>query len=67
MAFAKENNAIFQTTTAKDSNGSIDLLFKNIGKRFLNPKIQNNESENQKPKGQELKKGKDKIDKKKCC
>ena len=30
MAFAKQYNAIFQTTTAKDSNGSIFLLFKNI-------------------------------------
>ena len=30
MAFAKQYNAIFQTTTAKDTNGSIDLLFKNI-------------------------------------
>ena len=38
MAFAKQHNAIFQSTSAKDnSNGSVDLLFKNIGKKFLNP------------------------------
>ena len=41
MALAKQYNAIFQTTTAKDTNGSIDLLFKNIGKKFLNPNIEN--------------------------
>ena len=41
MAFAKQYNAIFQTTTAKDTNGSIDLLFKNIGKKFLNPNSEN--------------------------
>ena len=68
MAFAKQINAIFQTTTAKDSNGSIDLLFKNIGKRFLNPNMQNNEDDNQNKKGQELKKGDNsKPNKKKCC
>ena len=41
ISFAKQHNAIFQITTAKDSNGSIDLLFKNIGKKFLNPNIEN--------------------------
>lgn len=36
IAFAKQHNAIFQSTSAKDnSNGSVDLLFKNIGKSFL--------------------------------
>ena len=41
MAFAKQYNAIFQTTTAKDSNGSVDLLFKNIGKKLINPNFEN--------------------------
>ena len=42
LAFAKQNNAIFQSTSAKDnSNGSVDLLFKNIGKKFLNPNTDN--------------------------
>ena len=40
-AFAKQHKAIFQTTTAKDANGSIDVLFKNIGKKFLNPSVEN--------------------------
>ena len=33
---AKELNAIFQKTSAKDSNGIEDLFVK-IGKKFLNP------------------------------
>lgn len=42
IAFAKQHNAIFQSTSAKDnSNGSVDLLFKNIGKKFLNPNSDN--------------------------
>ena len=41
MAFAKQYNAIFQTTSAKETNGSVDELFKNIGKRFLNPNSEN--------------------------
>ena len=28
MAFAKQYNAIFQTTSAKETNGSVDELFK---------------------------------------
>ena len=40
MAFVKQYNSIFQTTTAKDSNRSINLLFKNIGKKYLNPNIE---------------------------
>ncbi len=58
MAFAKQYNAIFQTTTAKDSNGSIDVLFKNIGKKFLNPNIENTSiltKEELKKRGQQLK------------
>ena len=58
MAFAKQYNAIFQTTTAKDTNGSIDLLFKNIGTKFLNPKAENTSvltKEELKQRGQQLK------------
>ena len=36
-ALARKYNAIFQTTTAKEENGSIDELFKNISKKFINP------------------------------
>ena len=43
-AFAKKHNAIFQMTSAKDSNGSIDTLFKKIGKIFLNPKTKNGDN-----------------------
>ena len=41
MALAKQINAIFQTTTAKDKNGSIDQLFMNLGKKFLHPNMEN--------------------------
>ena len=34
MALAKQINAIFQTTTAKEKNGSIDQLFMNLGQKF---------------------------------
>ena len=56
-AFAKQYKAIFQTTTAKDSDGSIDQLFKNIGKQFLNPNTENTTyltNEEIKQKGQKL-------------
>jgi hypothetical protein len=53
MAFAKQHNAIFQSTSAKDnSNGSVDLLFKNIGKKFLNPNSDN--KDDSKKKGSKL-------------
>ena len=35
---AKDLNAIFQKTTAKETNGSVDDLFMKIGQKFLNPK-----------------------------
>ena len=40
LALAKEINAIYQITSAKASSG-IDELFKNIGKRFLDPEYEN--------------------------
>ena len=53
IAFAKQHNAIFQSTSAKDnSNGSVDLLFKNIGKKFLNPNSDN--KDDPKKKGSKL-------------
>ena len=70
MEFAKQNNAIFQTTTAKDSNGSIDLLFKNIGKRFLNPNTENTSTmtkEELKRGGQQLKQERIQGEKKGGC
>ena len=68
--FAKQYNAIFQTTTAKETNGSIDLLFKNIGKRFLNPNIENTSTmtkEELKRRGQQLKKERIQGEKKGGC
>ena len=70
MAFAKQYNAIFQTTTAKDANGSIDLLFKNIGKKFLNPNIENTtflNKEELKRRGEQLKQERIQGDKKSGC
>ena len=70
MAFAKQYNAIFQTTTAKDVNGSIDLLFKNIGKRFLNPNFENTTTmskEELKKRGEKLKTERIQGEKKSGC
>ena len=39
-AFAKDIGAIFQTTSAKLSNG-VDELFRMIGKKFVNPDTEN--------------------------
>ena len=68
-AFAKQHNAIFQQTSAKESNGGVDLLFKNIGKKFLNPNSENNlTGDESKKKGNKLKTGKnDGQNKKGCC
>ena len=70
MALAKQYNAIFQTTTAKDTNGSIDLLFKNIGKKFLNPNIENTSvltKDEIKKRGEQLKQERIKNEKKGGC
>lgn len=71
--FAKEINAIYQQTSAKESTG-VDQLFKNIGKKFLNPdsEITSNltkdeiKKRGQQLKREEIKKNKNK-DKKGCC
>lgn len=39
-AFAKDIGAIFQTTSAKLSNG-VEELFKMIGRKFVNPDAEN--------------------------
>ena len=39
-AFAKDIGAIFQTTSAKLSNG-VDELIRMIGKKFVNPDAEN--------------------------
>ena len=70
MAFAKQYNAIFQTTSAKETNGSVDELFKNIGKRFLNPNTENTSNltkEELKQRGQTLEKKKIQGNKKGGC
>ena len=74
MNLAKELNAIFQTTSAKEEkNGGIDELFKNIGKKFLDPNSEitsNMTKEELKNKGEKLMRDKIKNEnknKKKCC
>ena len=70
MALAKQYNAIFQTTTAKDTNGSIDLLFKNIGRKFLKPNIENTtilSKEELKKRGEQLKKERIQGEKRSGC
>ena len=74
MELAKELNAIFQKTSAKnEQNGGIDELFKNIGKKFLDPNSEitsNMTKEELKSKGEKLIRDKIKNEnknKKKCC
>jgi hypothetical protein len=70
IEFAKKHNAIFQSTTAKDANGSIDLLFTNIGKKFLNPDMENESimsKEELQQRGEKLKQEKIQNEKKGGC
>ena len=70
MALAKQINAFFQTTTAKEKNGSIDQVFMNLGQKFINPNMENNTNltkEEIKNKGQQLRQEKDNKGKKGCC
>ena len=41
LALAKELNSIFKITSAKETSGGIDELFKTIGKKFLDPNSEN--------------------------
>ena len=70
MALAKKINAIFQSTSAKEKNGTIDQLFTNLGMKFLHPKLENNTNltkEELKNKGQKLNSQKGGKNKKGCC
>ena len=71
LALAKEINAIYQITSAKASSG-IDELFKNIGKKFLNPdsEIESNMTKEElKNRGEKIMRDKIKNNQKKknCC
>lgn len=71
---AKELNAIFQKTSAKESTG-VDELFVKIGKKFINPQTKDTSNltkEEKKEQGQKLKREKIKNEKeggkkKGCC
>ena len=39
IELSKQINAIYQRTSAKDECGGIDELFKNIGKKVINPDV----------------------------
>ena len=56
IALARQINAIFQSTSAKDQNGSIDELFQNLGRKFLHPNsdIGNDFGNNSKNRGTQL-------------
>ena len=75
ISLAKDLNAIYQRTSAKESSGGVDQLFKNIGKKFLDPdsEITSNMTKEE-LKNKEQKKMKEKIKisnnkqkKKSCC
>ena len=71
LALAKEINAIFKITSAKNSVG-IDELFKNIGTKFLDPEsenISNMTKEELKNRGEKIMREKIKNNQKqkKCC
>ena len=70
MALAKKINAIFQSTSAKEKNGTIDQLFTNLGMKFLHHNMENNTNltkEELKNKGQKLNNQKGGKNKKGCC
>ena len=70
MALAKQINAIFQSTTAKDKNGSIDQLFMNLAIKFLHPNMENTTNltkEEIKNRGQKLTNKNVEKSKKGCC
>ena len=70
MALAKQINAIFQSTTAKDKNGSIDQLFMNLAIKFLHQNMENTTNltkEEIKNRGQKLTNKNGEKSKKGCC
>ena len=57
IELSKQLNAIYQRTSAKEETGEIDELFKNIGKKLLNPDAEINTHmtrEKRKKKGEKL-------------
>jgi hypothetical protein len=69
VALAKQINAIFQSTTAKEQNGSVDKLFQNLGRKFLHPNSDVGTDSDNEPKnrGQQLNNKKGGKEKKGCC
>ena len=72
IELSKQLNSIYQRTSAKDEYGGIDDLFKNIGKKLINPNAEISTimtKEERKKKGEELMRDKIKKEKKKnkCC
>ena len=69
VALAKQINAIFQSTTAKEQNGSVDKLFQNLGRKFLHPNsdVGTDSDNEQKNRGQQLNNKKGGKEKKGCC
>ena len=73
LALAKELNSIFKITSAKETSGGIDELFKTIGKKFLDPNSENTSNmtkEELKIKGEKIMRDKIKNNnqkKKTCC
>ena len=74
LALAKELKSIYHRTSAKETSGGIDELFKNIGKKFLDPNSEitsNMTKEELKNKGEKIMREKIKNSnnqkKKSCC
>ena len=72
IELAKQIKAIYQRTSAKEESGGIDELFKNIGRKVINPSIELNTyltKEERKQKGEKLMREQIKNEKKKngCC
>ena len=73
IELAKQLKAIYQRTSAKEESGGIDELFKNIGKKVLDPNAEINTyltKEERKMKGEKLLREQIKNEKKKkggCC
>ena len=72
LELAKQFKAIYQRISAKEEFGGIDELFKNIGRKLINPNIELNSyltKEERKEKGEKLIKEQIKNEKKKnkCC
>ena len=63
MEFANNIGAVFHLTSASTNIGIIDL-FKDLGKKFLDP---NNTLSTEDSKGVKLGEGDEKTKKKKCC